>query len=1268
MASSLGRIVALFLASVTPLLAQESRPSVRLFTATAPEGLLLDRDQDGRPDGSVPLRLVLDGADSVAAAAAAAEFAARLGLEVCAAEGSPVVVMATTGAALSGDGPTAEIVFAIGGSGLKARPDARAVVVGRDAADLLRRARLFAAYWPEEPSEAATASRPAAPRKGKDRRFGLDKLFEPGGLATDEDGDLVPDGTDATLVASGEPGSAQAAVDVAFRIGLECAGLRFPLAQTPAEYPATAVAGPVVLVGDAQPLVADLIARKLLGPPPPAGEGEVVVIDAAFGKHAAIVVRGGDAEGLARAGRLFFARLPHLSDDRLDVPDLSDLATEARRLVAGVSIEGQRARIVRELGIFADEAAGIGACDGLRVLFDAVPGGKTRERLADRYGKSPGAVRIRGGAEKFDVEMVEAAHTVPGPLESFEFTPEPETTRALARVKDALADVRDGARVEIEVRVSEPPGERSGLAGRLRDLVPESSRKDAKIVVRSAWKPAYFHLVEELLPRWKDRGVVKAELAARRHEIEGPGGALSTLEAPTRLLQELYPADDVVARTLDLKVGADVTLKLLPRAAAADYVFTTVGRDGREVVETFDVAFHERPFNAVVAEVERVALWSGLVRVVVDGKTVVRDRQTTDLEELWTSYQENVLPRIRDLILQGTDGRPEPRHAPWFVSLRAYGTVSEPDEDLPFGLGRTSAVDMLHEEIYFHTLGFVQSLGGIYAEKPFEFAGRIVPRMNAGPGAPPRLAIDLSPRVSHAPAIEALRRTADGAGFDRIARRELRPLDVKDPRVTAVRTDATGALTVAVAFRCDVADDDRPAWLARQRPEDADTKVLAVDQGAALVEEAALIRGLGGKRSEWFAYPDVARIDFVFAGGGRTRVATLSLDRGDYAPRTPDPKDAPLSILPDDRPLRPEEAGGVLAVFVDRHPSAGMRVRAAGRTTAGRELWTLESGPFPADIDAASPHFSRRKLAAWKPVYAVSAREHANEVSSTTHVLQWLRDVLEKEPAILRDVRIVVNPVWNADGADLAMDLAEERPADLLHAGYLGSLGENLTVGQDDRDPLYTEAKLRLRLFSDHLPDVFFNPHGYPMHEWVQPFSGYAAWVKKRDPKTRDWWIPRGAFIQTFQYVDDEAEPAYATIAEDVRRRLGRAIDADPAARALNEEQYARYERWSRFLPADLRLPRVENTAVYGPIRGVETKKDAVQFVQRHPKTCLANVILEVPDETASGEHLRTVSAAGRAVSKALVQFLRERAAHPPEKVTPYQDGAMRVRARKRVG
>ncbi|HYC76940.1 MAG TPA: M14 family zinc carboxypeptidase [Planctomycetota bacterium] len=1262
-------VLLLLLAHAAALFGQESRPASRpsrsLF-GTGSAGLLRDLDDDGRPDAVRPLRLVVEGFDvgddPAAAAAAVAEVFARLGLETCAAA-DPLAA----GDAAAGDVATltfrraagAATTFEVDASGALAAAGERAV-------DVLAAARRAAAAWPDDFDVAAAETRPAAPRSGKERRFGLEKLFDVGGLLVDQDGDLVPDGADCTVLPSGEAGSVEATAYVAFRMGLESAGLRFPVAQTPAEWPKEKVAGPVVLIGSRQPLADDLRRRGLLDEDPPAGVGEVRVIDGAFGKHAAVVVRGGDAEGLVRAGRLAFEKIPYFVVERLGGPTLADLATEARRLVAGVSEEGKRARVARELKILAAQVDG--PCDGVHVYTDAAPSGRARAAAAGRWIAAIGGTPMRPQGAAFEIDHRVGRFDVATVSEIVELSPRWEVDRALEVAAEALRGAGDGAAVVVEVDVSEPPGERATLAARLRDLVPEAARTRAEIVVRSAWKPAYFRIVEELLPLWRGAPPRRIELGARRRRVDGPAGVPSTLEPPSRAALELYPLDDVLARELGLEVGRDVVVALLPETTATEYVVRWTEADGAERVEAFDVRRRERAFNDLRPDLERVSVWTGGVRVTIDGRVVADVDVTTDLEELWNGYQTQVLPTLRDVLLRGARGRPEPRHAPWFRHVLFDAVLSEPDEALPDGLGRTSAIDMLHEELYFHTLGFVQTTGALWTDKPFEFTGRVIPTIDGGPGWAPRMTVDVGPRVAQGPRIDAWRRDADGV--ERVvATREMRPIDVREPRVSALRVDPDGGLEATVAFRCDVVADDRAAWLVRMRPEDADVKTFAVEQGAATVAEAAAHRAVGARRTEWFGYPDLRRVRFAFSAEGTTRVATLDVDGVWDAPE-PNPSNAPLAFLPDDRALDSLEAGGVLAALAEKHAGVGLRMYHAGASTYGRDLWIAETGPFdpPTDDAPSRPrHFSRRKLSAWKPTLAISAREHANEVSSTTHVLQWFRDVLETDPGLLRRVRVVVNPVWNADGADLAVELAGRRPDDLLHAGYLGPFGENLTVGQDERDPVHREARLRLDLFAAHLPDVFFNPHGYPMHEWVQPFSGYAAWVKKRDPKTRDWWIPRGAFIQSFTFADDEAEPGCRRIADDLKRRLAAALRASPAVRALSDDQYARYARWSAFLPDDLRLPLVDGAAVYGPIRGVDEKKDGVQFVQRAPKTCVANVILEVPDETARGEHLRTVCAAGRSVSAALAAFLSERSKFPDVKVTPHRDGATRVRARRRV-
>ena len=97
-------------------------------------------------------------------------------------------------------------------------------------------------------------------------------------------------------------------------------------------------------------------------------------------------------------------------------------------------------------------------------------------------------------------------------------------------------------------------------------------------------------------------------------------------------------------------------------------------------------------------------------------------------------------------------------------------------------------------------------------------------------------------------------------------------------------------------------------------------------------------------------------------------------------------------------------------------------------------------------------HWSQAKQSTLKPTIVYSARQHANEVSSTSHVLK-MAELLLTDPVYrekLNKVNVVIHPITNADGAQLAYDLQKINPTHMLHAGYLGALGVDVTAAQWD--------------------------------------------------------------------------------------------------------------------------------------------------------------------------------------------------------------------------
>ncbi len=208
-----------------------------------------------------------------------------------------------------------------------------------------------------------------------------------------------------------------------------------------------------------------------------------------------------------------------------------------------------------------------------------------------------------------------------------------------------------------------------------------------------------------------------------------------------------------------------------------------------------------------------------------------------------------------------------------------------------------------------------------------------------------------------------------------------------------------------------------------------------------------------------------------------------------------------------DTPIPPPEAYEILAKM-SSFPEA--TVYKVGESYLGKDVWAMDLMP-----PMAASHRSQMKLTTMKPTVVYSARQHANEVSSTSHVLKLAEKLLTDAAfkAKLQKVNVVIHPITNADGAQLAYDLYKITPNHMLHAGYLGSLGVDMTSAQWDSDGIYPESRIRPDIWRTWLPDIFLNPHGYPSHEWVQLFSEYAGWVRNRATESRDWWGMRGWFI-----------------------------------------------------------------------------------------------------------------------------------------------------------
>jgi len=231
----------------------------------------------------------------------------------------------------------------------------------------------------------------------------------------------------------------------------------------------------------------------------------------------------------------------------------------------------------------------------------------------------------------------------------------------------------------------------------------------------------------------------------------------------------------------------------------------------------------------------------------------------------------------------------------------------------------------------------------------------------------------------------------------------------------------------------------------------------------------------------------------------------------------------------------------------------------------------------------------------------------------------------------------------------------------MLHPGYHGTLSADVSSGQTETDPMYPESRTRKQLTDAWLPDAFLNPHGYPSHEWVQPFSEYTGWVQSRQGANsgRAWWIPRGWFT-SMGYVRDDTHPYSKTVAFAIQDQIVKAERAVPGLLPLEDRMNARYERFGqRWQPKDMLQPVVDGIRIYmslkgsggggrggaaggaggGDAAGAATPGSGGVAGLSSDITWDA-AYTEAPDETAHGDYMKLMASAGLAFDYVHLNYL----------------------------
>lgn len=1091
----------------------------------------------------------------------------------------------------------------------------------------------------------------------------------------------VPSNLDSQLyVPAGSAGIAMA--NLAARLGLETTGITLPLATPAAGAAPSDVRTKAVIAGDSD--LAKETDRKLREEDTvaaqsetalAAGEGELRIVDKAFGRQSAVLVRGDDA-GAAAALGLLSHHFPNVWEPGKQYLSLEEVRYDLHRFFSLRSGVGQAAVALYRLDKWMDEikrtATGPVRDVTAKVFVEvADPGLKNlvRNQVQSRLGI--GSAQVETGSLHAGTQCCEHNPSLHYQDPAIPFQPAKPTfvedlvipwegTRLLKAVRDALPRFQSGAPVTLVARVSEGPEQRQKLKKQLVDLLNGAKAGPVSVTVLCAYKQGLSWLMDDIAPQLKGKPAASLKIEFKKNE--DPSG-MRVMFSPARWVHELYPVDEMLSNELGIPLEKIELSQFDFAPTGPTYRVHAYDAGGQEILSReFTVATVDQPYNGVVPRYEQVQVDTGWVRMESGSSVVLDQRIKTDIEEFWEHYQNETLPNIFRTIMSRAHGELRPEFAPPFDTLRIDIHMSEPDYNLGIDKERISSLEALQEDTFYSTETFINMMGDLEAGRPITYTGRIIPIVHASDeGQDGHVRIEFYAKPAPNPKVVLSWTDAQGNRHER--KRDIWALSGSmQPRLIQARVEAgkTGPSSLTWLLPADFKDDKYEEWLNEEGQDQIERTIFPVEQGKGQMQWLAAMHAAGLYKNE-LAYPHIGRMAMEFDLPIPRSAKVDAPAPREYlawnvsAPASPRPMISDYAgrltrsqLVQWDEPVSPDENAAVLARLAT-YP--GVNVYWMGRSYLGQSIWA-------ADVMLPSPSQLRSwaKETTLKASVVYSGRQHANEVSSTSHILK-LGDQLVNDPetrAMLKQVNVVLHPITNPDGAELSVQLAEITPNNMLHPGYHGALAADVATGQTEIDPVYPESKTRRQLLEGWLPDAFLNPHGYPSHEWVQPFSEYSGWVTNRQGANngRTWWIPRGWFT-SLTYLRDDAHPYSEKITYEIRDRIVDAERRVPGLLDLESRMNARYQRFGqRWQPRNMQQPIVNGIRIYmnlkgtaAPGRGGAGGSSAVAPGSGgvggiSPDITWDSGYTEAPDETAHGEYMKLMASAGLAFDRVHLEYL----------------------------
>lgn len=1036
-----------------------------------------------------------------------------------------------------------------------------------------------------------------------DKNFDLTTLFSEKGFYSDTNKDRILDSLDSTIILPKRTAPSSTAL-LASRLMLHSAGASFPLVAIDKDVEEEKSLVAPILIGTQNLLNKKLIqSGKLKIPELKNGWGMAAIVPEAFNKSSAIALVGGDEKGLEDITAYISLTFPHLEEFRAGTPRIENIPEALEEFFQGKHGSAE-AYFWQDLNKYVRN---IQDKDFESFAVELILPKKNPE--FEHYLKnyltntlSTESLSLQGHAMEDSRILFEKEKHFPW-----------EGEDALLSVQEELKILKDSSEpVKVRVGVSESPKVREDIKRRIEDLLSENKIASFNVEVLSSYKPGLFWILEKIIPELQNvrahRLVIR--FAEEKDDFEEPKRFYTE---PERWLQELYPVDELIAKKTDIsldQISFEQKESALP-------VYEVQAYDREETLlfqENFSPPTRKAAYLTVLPEWGNVTLTTGWVKIL-KGKELVLDRLIeSDLERFWNFYQNDILPEVYSHILKKTGDEPSFSKQPYFKQLFIELWLSEPDFLLGLDEEQVSSLEAIHDEIYFDTLDFLRGITAVELEE--EEALEDTSRYSA-PG-------NVLPLIH--PSLE-------GKSGNVLIRYE--DWQAREPQMV-LKWKEKGRKErekkfVFPAFKAQSLRLPALIYNGKNRKIENLFAEVKIENEAEYLKLTEIldsykeIENKGALPAGQFSFPNLRAITLQVKHKELVKEASLTVtEQTAPIPQAFLKKNPEGPIVPSNEIISPEMC---LDIVHQLSSSKTIQAYVAGKS--------YENRPIPV-LEASLPqgkYVCRSRLITFKPTLYLSGRQHANEISSTNYILK-LAEYLAKEERYqkyLKKMNIVLHPMENPDGAELAFNLQKITPLHSLHAGRYSALGIDVGYQVQTSKPLLPEAKVRKTIDLTWLPDIYLNLHGYPSHEWVQPFSNYSPYL------FRDYWIPRGWFA----YYRSLTLPVYREwkdAGSELKAFIVKELSANEKIRASNKRFYDRYFRWAvRWQPHMNELELYDGVNLYAKRRSSTenklTLRSQTTYIEETP---------ELMDETAHGEWLDFLCEQGLSYLKAHLDYLAQ--------------------------